>query len=80
MLRECGLGTPILERKIQEEISVLLQAIASYDRKPVDPCHILMCVTFNIMKSLILGTRDDYEDPNFRKELAITEKSFEVTQ
>uniref|UniRef100_A0A8C5PAJ7 Cytochrome P450 n=1 Tax=Leptobrachium leishanense TaxID=445787 RepID=A0A8C5PAJ7_9ANUR len=62
-LRDYGMGRRVLEDKINEECDYLVERLRSYKGKPFDNVKILTSAVANIILSITLGQRYDYEDP-----------------
>ncbi|KAM8953463.1 cytochrome P450 2K4-like isoform 2-T2 [Pelodytes ibericus] len=66
-LRDFGMGKKLLEDKISEETDSLVEEIKSYNGKPFDSVMILNAAVANIILSLLVGHRFDYQNPTFLK-------------
>ncbi|XP_025032011.1 cytochrome P450 2K4-like [Python bivittatus] len=64
-LRDYGVGKRTIEDKITEECSVLMKTITTYAGKPFEVKTIMTAAFSNIIVSILLGRRYDYEDPTF---------------
>uniref|UniRef100_A0A8C5MAV1 Cytochrome P450 n=1 Tax=Leptobrachium leishanense TaxID=445787 RepID=A0A8C5MAV1_9ANUR len=62
-LRDYGMGRRVLEDKIKEECDYLVDRLRSYKGKPFDNIKTLTPALANIILSITLGQRYDYEDP-----------------
>ncbi|XP_063771209.1 cytochrome P450 2C5-like [Pseudophryne corroboree] len=62
-LRDFGMGKKGIEDKITEEVENLLQAFRSYGGKPFDHLNIINAAVANIIVSILLGHRFEYDDP-----------------
>ena len=65
-LRNFGMGKRSLENKINEESRYLASSFAQLDGKPFDPQHLIQNAVANIICSISLGSRYDYDDPDFK--------------
>ncbi|XP_040283166.1 cytochrome P450 2K4-like [Bufo bufo] len=66
-LRDFGMGKSSLEERIAEECSHMIQKIKSFKGQPFDNTRIIYSAVSNIIVSILLGNRMDYEDPQFKK-------------
>ncbi|XP_071999887.1 cytochrome P450 2C5-like isoform X2 [Engystomops pustulosus] len=70
-LRDFGMGKRTLEDKIVEESNSLVQAFISYKGKPFDNTTILNAAVANIIVSILLGHRFDYDDCKLHRLMAM---------
>ncbi|XP_070789205.1 cytochrome P450 2K6-like [Pituophis catenifer annectens] len=70
-LRDYGMGKRTIEDKITEECSVLTKTMETYAGKPFDITRILTAAVSNIIVSILLGKRYEYEDATFLRLLKI---------
>lgn len=66
-LRDFGMGKRTIEDKINEESNCLVQIFKSYKGKPFDNIMILNAAVSNIIVSVLLGCRFDYDDPKLQR-------------
>ncbi|KAM4772430.1 cytochrome P450 2K4-like [Rhinophrynus dorsalis] len=64
-LRDFGMGKKSLEYKIIEECDSLVQAFNSYGGKPFENSTIINAAVANIIVSILLGHRFEYDNPTF---------------
>ncbi|KAM3930502.1 cytochrome P450 2K1-like [Leptodactylus fuscus] len=64
-LRDFGMGKSTIEEKIADECVHLTNVLASFKGKPFDNTVILNACVANIIVSILLGYRMEYEDPQF---------------
>ncbi|XP_041061778.1 cytochrome P450 2K1-like [Carcharodon carcharias] len=64
-LRDFGMGKKTIEDKIIEETDFLIKMIDSYKGQPFNPTIKLNAAVANIICSIVLGDRFDYEDETF---------------
>ncbi|XP_063771245.1 cytochrome P450 2K6-like isoform X2 [Pseudophryne corroboree] len=62
-LRDFGMGKKGIENKITEEAECLIQTFKSYGGKPFDNLPIINAAVANIIISLLLSERFEYDDP-----------------
>ncbi|XP_078674006.1 cytochrome P450 2U1-like isoform X1 [Branchiostoma floridae x Branchiostoma belcheri] len=60
-------GTGSIEENIREEANFLRNRIAGYEGKPVGVAHDVTVAVANVICSMALGKRYDYEDETFRE-------------
>ncbi|XP_069830126.1 cytochrome P450 2K6-like [Dendropsophus ebraccatus] len=70
-LRDFGMGRRIIEDKINEEASCLVEKFKSYKGKPFDNDMIMNAAIANIIDSIIFSHRFDYDDPKLHRLLTI---------
>ncbi|XP_073442589.1 cytochrome P450 2K1-like isoform X2 [Dendrobates tinctorius] len=66
-LRDFGMGKETIENKISEESDFLVQKFRSYKGEPFDNIMILNAAVSNIIVTILLSKRYDYEDPTLLK-------------
>ncbi|KAK2527659.1 hypothetical protein Q9233_007815 [Columba guinea] len=76
VLRDFGMGWKSIERRIQEEVQVLLKELRDTREKPFDPTYLLSCAVSNIICSIVFGNRFDYRDSEFLELLRLMNESF----
>ncbi|XP_063771263.1 cytochrome P450 2C5-like isoform X2 [Pseudophryne corroboree] len=62
-LRDFGMGKQPIESRIDEESDCLVEKINSYKGKPLDNTMVINAAVANIIVSILLNHRFDYEDP-----------------
>ncbi|XP_069584361.1 cytochrome P450 2C14-like isoform X2 [Ranitomeya imitator] len=77
-LRDFGMGKEAIENKISEESECLVKKIRSYKGKPFDNTKIINAAVANIIVSILLSNRFDYEDPTLLKLLKIVNESMQL--
>nr|XP_056705938.1 cytochrome P450 2J5-like [Euleptes europaea] len=65
-LRNLGLGKTILEDSIRQEASVLIEAFARENGKPIDPSNLLLAAINNVIASMLFGHSFTSEEDTFR--------------
>ncbi|XP_069584335.1 cytochrome P450 2K6-like isoform X2 [Ranitomeya imitator] len=78
-LRDFGMGKETIENKISEESDFLVQKFRSYKDEPFDNNMNINAAVANIIISILLSKRFDYEDPTLLKLLKMTKENFELT-
>ncbi|OCT81358.1 cytochrome P450 2C15 [Xenopus laevis] len=66
-LRDLGMGKKTIEDKINEETSSLVETFKSYKGEPFENTLIMNGAVANIIVSILLGHRFDYQDPTLLK-------------
>lgn len=62
-LRDFGMGKRSIENKIQEEAQCLMEEIRTYKGEPFENMAIVNAAVANIIVSILLGDRFEYDDP-----------------
>ncbi|XP_069831996.1 cytochrome P450 2K1-like [Dendropsophus ebraccatus] len=70
-LRGFNMGKITLEDKINEESNYLVETFKSYRGEPFDNTMILNAAVANIIVSIILGHRFDYDDPKLQRLMSL---------
>ncbi|NXN93223.1 CP2K1 protein, partial [Rhinopomastus cyanomelas] len=74
-LRDFGMGKKAIEDRIVEEYGYLADAIASQQGKPFDGSKIINTAVANIIVSILLGKRFDYQDSRFIRLIRLTNEN-----
>ncbi|XP_073530069.1 cytochrome P450 2K1-like [Phyllobates terribilis] len=78
-LRDFGMGKEAMENKISEEADFLVQKFRSYKGEPFDNGININAAACNIVVSILLSKRFDYEDPTLLKLLTMTDEVTKLT-
>ncbi|XP_052599756.1 cytochrome P450 2K6-like [Peromyscus californicus insignis] len=70
-LRNFGMGKQIIEDTIIEECHHLMQNFESHQGKPFEIKRVLNASVANVIVSVLLGKRFDYQDPQFLRLLSL---------
>ncbi|XP_063771249.1 cytochrome P450 2C5-like [Pseudophryne corroboree] len=70
-LRNFGMGTETTENKIKDESDFLVKKINTYEGKPFDNTDIINGAFSNIIVSILLSHRFDYDDPTLLRLMKI---------
>src|SRR6218665_3903993 len=63
VMKEFGFGTkPLMEKRILEEFEALEHFIRTKQGKEFDPGFMTRLCTYNIIKNILFGKREDYEN------------------
>ncbi|XP_060128281.1 cytochrome P450 2K6-like isoform X2 [Zootoca vivipara] len=74
-LRDYGMGKRTIEDRIVEECSVLIKKFESYEGNPFETTTIMNAPVANIIVSILLGKRFDYEDPIYIRLLKLVNEN-----
>ncbi|XP_071999858.1 cytochrome P450 2C5-like isoform X2 [Engystomops pustulosus] len=77
-LRDFGMGKETIENKILEELECLVERFRSYKGEAFDNSMIMNAAVCNIIVSILLSNRFDYEDPTLLKLLKIVNDSIQL--
>ncbi|XP_060128279.1 cytochrome P450 2K6-like [Zootoca vivipara] len=77
-LRDYGMGKRSIEDRIVEECSVLIKKFESYQGQPFETTTIMNAAVANIMASILLNKRFEYEDSTFRKLLELFNENIQL--
>ncbi|XP_075717024.1 cytochrome P450 2K1-like isoform X1 [Rhinoderma darwinii] len=77
-LRDFGMGKTSLEEKIAEECSHLIQRVQSFKSMPFDNSRHICSAVANIIVSILLGNRMEYEDPHFKRLLDLIYENIKI--
>ncbi|XP_063297706.1 cytochrome P450 2K1-like [Pelobates fuscus] len=73
-LRDFGMGTKKIENKIYEECDSLIEKFCSFNGKSFDNKSIITAAATNIIVSILLNKRFEYEDPTFLRLLHLMDE------
>src|SRR6218665_2083589 len=63
VMKEFGFGTkPLMEKRILEEFEALEHFVRTKENKEFDPAEMIRICTYNIVKNILFGKREDYEN------------------
>lgn len=65
ILRSFGMGKNLMAEKILEEVAVINDKLASFKGQPIDVALYLNASVCNVVSSVAVGKRFDYDDPDF---------------
>ncbi|XP_063775292.1 uncharacterized protein LOC134910838 [Pseudophryne corroboree] len=74
-LRDFGMGKETIENKINDESDFLVKEINTYKGKPFDNTMIINAAVSNIIVSILLSHRFDYEDPTLLRLLKMVNEN-----
>ncbi|XP_063173356.1 cytochrome P450 2K6-like [Candoia aspera] len=78
-LRDYGMGRRTIEDKIIEECSVLTKTVKTYAGKPFEVTTVMTAAVSNIIVSILLGKRYDYEDATFLRLLKLMRENIQLS-
>ncbi|XP_044146016.1 cytochrome P450 2K1-like [Bufo gargarizans] len=79
-LRDFGMGKKTIEDKISEECENLMQTFRSYDGKPFDNQSIVNAAVANIIVSILLDCRFEYDDPTILKLMNLVNENISILE
>ncbi|XP_066451574.1 cytochrome P450 2C14-like isoform X2 [Eleutherodactylus coqui] len=74
-LRDYGMGRKTIENRITEEAECLVQKLKSYEGKPFDNLTCINAAAANIIVSILLSRRFEYEDPTILRLMGLINES-----
>ncbi|XP_060087047.1 cytochrome P450 2K6-like [Heteronotia binoei] len=77
-LRDYGMGKKTIEDRIVEECRFLIQKFESFEGKPLETTTIMNAAVANIIVSILLGKRYEYEDPTFLRLLNLVNENIRL--
>ncbi|NWX19549.1 CP2K6 protein, partial [Aegotheles bennettii] len=77
-LRDFGMGKKAIEDRVVEEYGCLADTIESHKGKPVEMTLMLNAAVANVIVSILLGKRYDYEDPTFKRLLSLINENIRI--
>ncbi|XP_040204356.1 cytochrome P450 2K1-like [Rana temporaria] len=77
-LRDFGMGKRTIEDKITEECQKLITVFKAYKGKPFENTMIMNASVANIIVSILLGHRFDYDDPKLLRLLTIINDNIRI--
>ncbi|NWX40311.1 CP2K6 protein, partial [Steatornis caripensis] len=77
-LRDFGMGKRAIEDRIVEEYGYLADTFESQEGKPFDGSKIINAAVANIIVSILLGKRFDYNDSRFLRLLQLTNENMRL--
>ncbi|KAG8124500.1 hypothetical protein E2320_020191 [Naja naja] len=78
-LRDYGMGKRTIEDKITEESRFLIKTLESYEGQPFENTAIMNSAVGNIIVSIILGKRYQYEDPTFQRLIKLVNENVQLS-
>ncbi|XP_035176551.1 cytochrome P450 2K6-like isoform X2 [Oxyura jamaicensis] len=77
-LRDFGMGKKAIEDRVVEEYGYLADVIESQKGKPLEMTLIMNAAVANVIVSILLGKRYDYEDPTFKRLLSLMNENIRL--
>lgn len=77
-LRDLGMGKKSIENKITEESDFLVKKFLSYGGKPFENTVIMNAAVANIIVSILLGHRFEYDDPVFGRLMSLINENIRL--
>ncbi|KAM5164234.1 cytochrome P450 2C23-like [Mantella aurantiaca] len=75
-LRDFGMGKKSVEDKINEEAQCLMEKLKSFNGEPFENLPIINAAVANIIVSILLGNRFEYDDPIILKLIKVINENF----
>ncbi|XP_069830377.1 uncharacterized protein [Dendropsophus ebraccatus] len=79
-LRDFGMGRKTIENKISEECENLMEAFRSYGGKPFDNQNLINMAVANIIVSILLDDRFEYDDPTILKLMSLNNENIRILE
>uniref|UniRef100_A0A8C5MZG5 Cytochrome P450 n=1 Tax=Leptobrachium leishanense TaxID=445787 RepID=A0A8C5MZG5_9ANUR len=79
-LRDFGMGKKVIESAINEECDSLVEVFQSYKGKPFENAMKIYGAVANIIVSILLGHRFDYNDPKLVKLISLVNTNVRLVQ
>ncbi|NXI68005.1 CP2K6 protein, partial [Anseranas semipalmata] len=77
-LRDFGMGKKAIEDRVVEEYGYLADVIESQKGKPLEMTLIMNAAVANVIVSILLGKRYDYEDPIFKRLVSLMNENIRL--
>ncbi|NXN93225.1 CP2K6 protein, partial [Rhinopomastus cyanomelas] len=78
-LRDFGMGKTAIEGRVIEECRCLADTIEAQKGKPFEMSLMLNASVSNVIVSILLGKRFDYEDPTFKRLLSLMNDNIRIS-
>ncbi|KAM6084791.1 cytochrome P450 2K4-like [Theristicus caerulescens] len=77
-LRDFGMGKKAIEDRVVEEYGCLADIIEAQKGKPLEMTLMMNAAIANVIVSILLGKRYDYEDPTFKRLLSLVNENIRI--
>ncbi|XP_042748715.1 cytochrome P450 2K6-like [Lagopus leucura] len=77
-LRDFGMGKKAIEDHVVEEYGYLADVIESQKGKPLEMTELMNSAIANVIVSVLLGKRFDYEDPTFKRLVSLMNENMKL--
>ncbi|KFQ99209.1 Cytochrome P450 2K1, partial [Nipponia nippon] len=77
-LRDFGMGKKAIEDRVVEEYKCLADIIEAQKGKPLEMTLMMNAAIANVIVSILLGKRYDYEDPTFKRLLSLVNENIRI--
>ncbi|NP_001316427.1 cytochrome P450 2AC1 [Gallus gallus] len=77
-LRDFGMGKKAIEDYVVEEYGYLADVIESQKGKPLEMTHLMNSAVANVIVSILLGKRFEYEDPTFKRLVSLINENMRL--
>ena len=78
VLKDFGMGRPMLEDKIHDGLSLMLAELEKLNLTELDIHHLLILTVANVTHDIVVGKSYEYDDPFFKRLVSIYEESFQI--
>ena len=78
VLKDFGMGRPMLEDKIHDGLSLMLTELENLNLSEVDIHHLLILTVANVLHNIVIGIKYDYSDPFFNYVVSVYEHCFKT--
>ncbi|XP_035826293.1 cytochrome P450 2D6-like [Aplysia californica] len=76
ILRDMGMGRNVLAGRIQDEVAQYLTCLSNLDGKPADIRLLTNMSVANVLFSVVVGQRFEYDDPTFKRVVGLINYNF----
>ncbi|XP_031467992.1 cytochrome P450 2K4-like, partial [Phasianus colchicus] len=77
-LRDFGMGKKAIEDHVVEEYGYLADVIESQKGKPLEMTQLMNSAIANVIVSILIGKRFDYEDPTFKRLVSLMDENMKL--
>ncbi|NXC48134.1 CP2K6 protein, partial [Penelope pileata] len=77
-LRDFGMGKKVIEDRVVEEYGYLADLIQSQKGKPIEMTSMMNAAVANVIVSILLGKRFDYEDSTFKRLISLMNENIRL--
>ncbi|XP_008935104.1 PREDICTED: cytochrome P450 2K4-like [Merops nubicus] len=77
-LRDFGMGKKAIEDRVVEEYGCLADTIEAQKGKPLEMTLMINAAVANVIVSILLGKRYEYEDPTFKRLLSLVNQNVRI--
>ena len=77
-MKHWGMGSGQIEERVSQEVNYFLNAIKDSTSNPMNPAPILNCAISNVICSIIMSTRFNHEDKQFKRFMELFDEGFRL--